>query len=182
LIDHKYKCVFIHQRKCAGSSIIQAFGYKLKDLDWHFANDGLLSPEWPQVPEGYFKFAVARNPWERLVSGWKFFKGPRRVPLRLLLEHMPDKGLLYRHLTRPQSATIYTPAGELVVDKLIRFENLQAEFDEVCDMIGRPRSTLPHDNRTKHRPYQEYFDEASRKLFDQLFARDIELLEYKFDG
>jgi hypothetical protein len=182
MIDHHYHCVFIHQRKCAGSSIIQTFGYKLKDPDWHFANDGILSPEWAEIPKGYFKFAVMRNPWGRFVSGWKFLRGLARLPLRTLLEHMPEHGLLYRHLTRPQYATLYTPDGELAVDKLIRFENLQAGFDEVCDTIGRPRSTVPHDNRTEHKPYQEYFDAEARKLFDQIFARDIELFGYKFEG
>src|SRR5439155_3241285 len=72
VICHAYNCIFVHQRKCAGISIIRAFGLDPSIPDWHFMNDGALSAEYTLAPPGYFRFSVVRNPWDRFVSGWKY--------------------------------------------------------------------------------------------------------------
>jgi hypothetical protein len=43
MISHRYRCIFVHQRKCAGTSIIRAFGLGPEHPDWHVANDGVLA-------------------------------------------------------------------------------------------------------------------------------------------
>lgn len=67
MICHKWKVIFIHQRKCAGRSVVRSFkadGFKGDYLE------GVLSPNWDERPKDYFVFAVARNPFDRLVSSW----------------------------------------------------------------------------------------------------------------
>ena len=54
MICHAYNCIFVHQRKCAGISIIRAFGLDPSIPDWHFMNDGALSAEYTLAPPGYF--------------------------------------------------------------------------------------------------------------------------------
>jgi|ERR1041385_3702363 hypothetical protein len=179
MISHHYKCIFIHQRKCAGSSIITSFGYDVDDPEWHFMNDGVLSPEFDSAPE-YFKFSVVRNPWDRFVSGWKYLEATRRMSLREVLTHLPRDGPEYRHLTRPQHAILYDANGRLIVDYLIRYEALQHDFDQVCQMIGKPRHRLPYVNKGIRDHYSTYFDDECRQLFMKHFARDVELFGYRF--
>jgi hypothetical protein len=182
LISHEHKCVFFHQRKCAGTSIINAFGIASPDNpDWHFANDGVLSADYYARPADYFLFSIVRNPWDRFISGWLHNPSTRDVPLRDLLLDLPKLGRDYRHLTRLQRDVLYDHSDHLVVDKLIRFERLQADFDEVCDLVGRPRSTLPRLNQQARRPHQEYFrDPLDRYLFCRHYQRDLDAFEYEF--
>ncbi len=41
MISHKYRCIFIHQRKTAGSAIITSFGINLEQPEWHTFNEGV---------------------------------------------------------------------------------------------------------------------------------------------
>ena len=180
MISHKFKCIFIHQRKCAGSSIIDTFGFKISDPEWHVMNDGVVSPEYVSDTSGYFRFAVARNPWDRFVSGWKYLAATRDRSLRDVLTNLPQVGKDYRHLTRPQHTTLCDQNGRLIVDYLIRFEWLQQDFDAVCKIIGKPRRKLPHVNKGDRAHYSEYFDEECRQLFLRHFAKDVELFGYQY--
>jgi hypothetical protein len=180
MICHAYSCIFVHQRKCAGCSIIRAFDLDPSMPDWHFMNDGILSPEYEAAPARYFRFSVIRNPWDRFVSGWKYLPSTRERDLHELLADLPREGADYRHLTRPQHAILYGEDGRLIVDYLMRYETLQRDFDDVCDIIGKPRRTLPHENKGDRAHYADYFDEVSRGAFLRQFSKDAELFGYSY--
>jgi len=189
MISHAHRCIFVHQRKCAGSSIITSFGFDLDSPNWHFANDGVLSPEWTahgELIQSYFKFAVVRNPWDRFISGWKYCQSTCCRSLIDVLRRPPAEGHDYRHLTRPQYVTLQGPDGKLAVDYLIRYEALEEGFREVCRRIGKPDDRLPRLNVGKRlffarRPaYQKIFDARARELFEALFAEDIRRFGYQF--
>ena len=188
MICHRYKCIFIHQRKTAGQSIMRSFGLDSGRPEWHMFNGGLSArePGWEakaRLYDDYLVFAVVRNPWDRFVSGWSYLKSTRRRSLLDVLREPPREGHDYNHLTRPQHAILFDAEGRLVADHLIRFERLQEGFDAVCDRIGRPRTTLPHVNATPHAHYREHFTDAqTRRLFDDRFGADVRTLGYAFDG
>ena len=186
VIDHSYKCIFIHQRKCAGISIIRSFGITPRQRKWHSLNDGVLSEEpdkWEntiiQYPH-YLVFSVVRNPWDRFVSGWKYCRSTRQRDLIDVLRSLPVEGHDYRHVTRLQSAILYDRNGFPVFHELMRFETLQSDFDRVCDRLGKPRIHLPHSNRADRGDYRTYFNSESEALFATIFKRDIEMFGYSF--
>lgn len=182
MISHEHRCVFIHQRKCAGSSIMESFGItRLDDPRRHYANDGVLSPEFHARPANYLVLSVVRNPWERLVSGWLHCEATRPTPLHELLRHLPSSGMEYRHITRLQRDILHDGSGHLVTDQLMRFETLQADFDRACRSIGKTVATLPRINQTSHLPYRAYFEHAiDRDLFLRHFARDVDAFGHEF--
>lgn len=182
VINHLYKCVFIHQRKCAGTSVRTVFGMEVTDPDWGFANDGVQSPEYETTPAGYFRFAVVRNPWDRFVSGWKCCPGTKDRSLFELLSNLPREGFDYRHVARTQCATLLGPDGKPAVDYLMRFETLQTDFEVVCARIGMPTIVLPKVNVGDRHPHTWYFDREprARDLFDSLFADDIRVFDYRY--
>ena len=183
VISRGDRCVFVHQRKCAGMAIMASFGITPDDPDFHFANDGLLSPEWTSQAElisRCFTFAVVRNPWDRFVSGWRYCRSTRKRTIVDVLKHLPADGHDYRHVTRSQCSTLYRPDGALAVDHVIRYEALEEGFAEVCDIIGRPHTALLRINVGRRPDYRDVFDSEARRLFDARFAEDIERLGYSY--
>src|SRR5215470_13559254 len=71
MINHQYRCIFVHIPKTAGKSINRFFRMewqKHKDLSCYFRE---LQPE---LFSHYFKFAIVRNPWDRILSDYNFQK------------------------------------------------------------------------------------------------------------
>ena len=70
------------------------------------------------------------------------------------------------------------------MDFICRFENLQQDFNIVCDKIGVPPRKLLHHNETRNRrrgkPYWEYYNDDTRDLVAEIYAEDIEAFGYEF--
>jgi hypothetical protein len=185
MIDHASKVIFIHQRKAAGISIMTAWGTDLSQPDTGRYNDGVLSAEWHNRSAdetSYFVFSAVRNPFDRLISAWKYLWSTQKRCLLDVLSAPPMEGHDYRHLTRPQIAILRHPvSGKLVVDDLIRYERLQDDFDRICDRVGKPRRALPRLNETtRERDYRSYFDARTRAMAEQRFADDLVQFGYEF--
>ncbi|HUO85478.1 MAG TPA: sulfotransferase family 2 domain-containing protein, partial [Thermoanaerobaculia bacterium] len=104
--------------------------------------------------EGLFRFAIARNPWDRMIS---FYFSPHRgirewnpsvframigraAPLRTYIgwETWLDRGL--------RGIGITTRPLEADVDALLRFETLEQDFHRVCERLDIPPEPLPRRN------------------------------------
>lgn len=183
MLDREHKAIFIHQRKCGGASIKVAFE-PLPAEDRDFGERGVRSREWRSheaLVRSCFVFSIARNPWDRFVSGWKWCEGTRDLTIHELLHNLPQSGHDFRHITDLQSTMITDETGRPQLDFLMRFETMQPDFDQVCDLIGKPRVALPHRNRgARDTDYRGYFDAEARDLFMDHFAPDVEMLGYSF--
>ncbi|WEK51162.1 MAG: sulfotransferase family 2 domain-containing protein [Candidatus Kaistia colombiensis] len=182
MLDRASKSIFIHQRKTGGVAVIGAFGYTPDSPDWHAYNNGVLDKGWEARPAGYYIFTTIRNPFDRLISAWKYLESTRNRGLLEVLLNPPQEGADYRHLTRPQVAILRDTAGNLVPDYLMRFEHLQEDFDAVCDRIGKPRTALRKVNvgDARERHYRPYFNVDTRHLAETLFRDDLDAFGYSF--
>ena len=71
--------------------------------------------------------------------------------------------------------------GKNLMDFVGRFENLQEDFDYVCDRIGIKRKKLPHSNKSKRkRDYRKYYDDETKRVVAEKFTEDIEHFGYEF--
>lgn len=160
-------------------AIIHTFGLLPGNPDYHFMNDGVLSPHYACRPADHFVFSVVRNPWDRFVSGWKYCASTRSRTLRDVLLDPPQEGHDYRHLTRPQVDILFDAQGRCVTDFVMRYESLQRDFDTVCDRLAKPHANLLRINVGEHLAYRSYFDDECRTLFERRFARDIAAFGYR---
>lgn len=191
--------VFVHIPKAAGTSINHALygqfiGHaRAVDID-HWG-----SAEVKALPS----FAVTRNPWDRLVSAFRYgqrlhqfdWKMNRSVP-RVIRDQVPRHESFGKFVTewlrhqdparlnqifQPQANFICDAKGNLLVDHVGRVEELRPTLDFIRDHTGTELivekanpSGAPVDYRTFYTP--ELVD-----LVGGIYARDLEAFRYDFD-
>lgn len=142
----------------------------------------------------YFKFSFVRNPYERAVSDWKFLRGGGNEKCRskTFLKYLNRDGYFKRMLSNQKDRStridhtyrqydfIYDKNGNCLIDFIGRFENLQEDFNVVCEKIGIPRLNLPHLNKSNHKHYTEYYDDETKQIVAEKYAKDIEYFGYEF--
>lgn len=200
MISHKHKFIFIHINKTAGTSVVNSLkpfveSYiprrKRKCVDKHKSINDMLNEE----TKHYFKFAFVRNSWDRWVSQYhhrirtnqtnlknnpiSFKEWAKRIHEKDPVYYNVPNELQLRVMST-QLGWIKNKDGEIVTDFIGRFENLQKDFDIICDKIGIPHQQLPHDNSTKHKHYTEYYDDETKQIVEEKFAEDIEYFNFKF--
>ena len=126
----------------------------------------------------YFIFCVERNPWDKALSHYAMVN--ERSGGKLTLDDYITNGFF------PQDFDKYTDkSGRLLVDRVIRYESLAEELGQVFAMLGVPfdgdlgiraKSGYRHDRR----PYQEVYNERNREIIAAAFAREINMLGYRF--
>jgi len=131
------------------------------------------------VWNSYFKFCVERNPWDKVLS--HYHMQAAREGGSLSLDEYLARGRFpinyFRYTNR--SGT------RILVDRILRYENLTAELSEVLSQLNIPfGGTLgvmaKSGYRTDRRPYQEVFSEEQRSIVEKAFAKEIELHGYRF--
>lgn len=143
--------------------------------------------------EGLFKFTFVRNPWDLQVSSFHHIR--RSWPH--LVEGRDDFGDFLRWRFDPQrplephvetSNRLQTDSmidlnGDLLVDFIGHYESLLEDFDSACKRIGIRTPALGHKRKsaTRERDYRGYYTDETAELVAWHFARDIEILGYRFD-
>jgi hypothetical protein len=129
---------------------------------------------------GYFKFCVERNPWDKVLSHYHMHTA--REGGSLSLDEYLARGrfpINYFRYTDRSGKTV-------IVDRVVRYENLLPELGEVFAHLNIPfDGTLDvaakSEYRADRRPYQEVFNDEQRRTVEKAFAKEIELYGYRFE-
>ena len=207
IISHKHKFVFFANSKCASSTIETILaGYnddkRITLLDWknskravwrqgrhtRFGREHIIPSkvhyQIEEVLSEYFTFMFCRNPWDWVLSQfcWNFRYAANRMKVFNKKKFYRIEAFLStsKHSAKYQSDYLWDRDGKLCIDYIGRFENLQEDFNTICDKIGIPEQELPHKNKNKHNHYTEYYDDETKEIVAKKYRKDIEYFGYKF--
>ena len=207
ILSHRYRCIYIKTYKTASTSLELYLGRycapedivtvihnhprdEQADLSGHqprnhgdrFYNHMPASQVRDLVPanvwDSYFKFTVDRNPWDKTLSHYHMMSA-RYGPYSL--EEYLERGefcLNYPFYTDPGG-------GGLIVDRVLRYEDLDRELAGVFSRLGVPYGgglgiRARSGNRTDRRPYREVYTTPQRRLIERVFAPEIALHGYRY--
>ena len=195
------KIIFIHIPKNAGESIEKTlniyngtkteniFGIDNSKVLQHLTANQLKksyfdNSEWNK----YFKFAVIRNPWSKAVSeyNWYLRYGPKiqfyewvnTLKTRININNAININEVGHNIE--QYKFIYDENNQLLIDKIIYFENLDNDFNELC-LSKKWSFKLAKTSDTKsffNINFQKYYDTNSLKIVTDLYQKDINYFNY----
>jgi hypothetical protein len=206
VIYDKYKCIHVHIPKTGGTSIAHAFrGTWIDPFDKiNRVHEGhataceikkyyATEEQW----NNYFKFAIVRNPFERVASAYNFLVGgtmkksrfENRVEFRsfvtrtnfynkMLSSENKSAERSFNYIVKPAVDYLFED-DNLLVDYIGRFENLEEEWEIICEKL-KIKMELPHKRRYHHKYYKEFYDEATKRIVAKTYKKDIEIFGYEF--
>jgi len=144
-----------------------------------------MSLDW----DSYYKYTVVRNPWDRYVSLLNYSFGPiKNKPNKLGFFEKESKtkedfcDLLKRGSNfETQKDYITDEYGEIIVDQVSDFCNLQQEFDNFCGNVNIEKEKLKHSNLS-----EKVFSKDSlfnQESIDIIYEREkfiIDMMGYSF--
>jgi len=139
------------------------------------ARDILGSDLW----DSYFTFTIERDPWDKAVSRYFWHKHVARVdppPFSQWLQKCPEYLL--------SSFDLYSDGAEVIVDRVLRFESLQADLARVWTQLGVAAPELPRA-KASHRPrgldWRSMFTDADVDRVREVCQREISAFGYSFE-
>jgi hypothetical protein len=153
-----------------------------------------LNRDWSE----YFKFTILRNPWDRYFSFFKYFHNYKDKYLKKcpsIIWNEPElnqgkycvelfdnytnseimKSIIINH--QPQSDFIFDENGNLMVDHLANFENLDEEFKFLCLKTKTKYTPLKHGNKSKTFFDKKYF--YNEELIEMVQKKEKSVIEIK---
>mgnify|MGYP001157014909 CR=1 FL=1 len=148
----------------------------------------------------YYKFAFVRNPWDRFVSAFYYLKKGGRnqqdkswaakylmngESLNGFIERINgDKNfrrdvLIHQHF-EPQINYLKDKSGNLNIDFIGRFENLNDDFQKIANHL-QISAKLKEININKEKDhYKTYYNDKTKEIIERLYAEDIIKLNYQW--
>ena len=201
-LSRKYKIFFVHIPRCAGTSVYEALDmdycrhYKCK---FHYREHHIL---WKK----YNKFSIVRNPYTRLVSVYNYIKLDESywhsVTGNALDGTHKDYNYCNNHTFKEtitelynnflngdlsgdewqkQYPFIYDSNGNLMVDDIIKFENLPDSFYNIIKRYGINNVELPRKNSSgTGSNFMDYYDRKTKEMVREIYREDFNLFDYNF--
>ena len=203
MISDKFKCIFVEVPKTGSTSIKsilhQPSKLRLKISQIADARTMLGYPPslhlniWQIASmvkidkfNSYFKFGFVRNPWDRAVSLYERKEGLQMKPnmsFERFIEWMRYASCtcIYPVPHRYQLDWFVNPHGDVIVDFIGKYENLENDWAKVARKLGI-HGELPalNVNAGRTRDYTKYYSDRTKRIVSERFAVDIEYFGYKF--
>ena len=209
LVSDSHEFIFVHIRKTAGSSIRDTLlpisidqNKNIKSKltsrilktetnyqNFAFRQHSPMLEAKKIIPEAlfkkYFKFAFVRNPYTRLVSEYEFIKRrPNHGRHKKVSKMNFHQYITYqsKRFDAHQINMLSDKKGILQTDFIGRFENLQEDWNIVCEKLGINNIELSHRKKASKVNYDDYYDKKNIELVEQLWKRDLEVFEYSYQN
>ena len=185
-----HKVIFFHLLKTGGESINHSLRMKkahmpvrcLFDHDYRqsleknfrWINSKFLVVKILRRWSTHKRFTVVRNPWDRVVSEYCYnvSKGIENRTFEKAVYDLREEDIIWK----ASQYTWLNYNGLIQSDLVLRFENLQADFNKfIHEDIHLPKiNSTPHDN------YRNFYNSDTKKIVESVYIDDVETWKYKF--
>jgi hypothetical protein len=148
---------------------------KRQDFKNHLSASRIRQMVSRDVWDSYYKLCVERDPFEKIISAHAW------VTARRLMDGRPAL-TLHEFIAGDISAwsdwDSYTENNQIIVDRVLRYENLASELGEVCEQLGLPALSLPtakSGHRKDTRPASELLGWHGMERVAEVFERELEI-------
>lgn len=183
---HFSSFVFIHINKTGGTSVAHALRIPFEHRTALEKRAELGPKRWSRR----FKFAFVRNPWDKVVSHYSYRTRTNQMQMGaqpvdfndwVRLSYGEQRPTYYDkpRMFMPQLRWLCDAHGELLVDFVGRFEQIEHDFHAICQCLGRTAS-LPHLKPSPREDYRSYYAPDTLAIVAEWFADDIERFGYRF--
>lgn len=182
------------------STVITTHNLNIKffgTADIHWFNENASTPEvylehlnalYEEIWENSYKFVVSRNPWDRAISMWQHIQFHQyNLSFEQWCERLPEfREGTWGIIEKMHTMQIYpyiVKDNKILVDEILKFENIQVEFSALCEKFGFGKIELPCLSQwvyDKGEGYSPRYNDRSKELIDKYFADDIALFDYIF--
>ncbi|MCC5811251.1 MAG: sulfotransferase family 2 domain-containing protein [Ectothiorhodospiraceae bacterium] len=142
-----------------------------------------------EIWNSYYKFTIERDPWDRALS--RYYWQKQRWEEKPRKEEFPGISQYLQWLEKNKPHWLsnwghYTIGDVVAVDRVLRYERLAEELEEVRERLGLdvsfklPETRVKGGFRPQRRPYSEVLGDQDRQLIERLCRREIEHLGYSF--
>lgn len=140
----------------------------------------------PDEIRGCYSFCVERNPYDKAISAFHFVYSRHNRRITDLGQQFEEFCKSAR-LASFSNFEMYTRDGELVVDRVLQYDKLHAQFAEVVKHLGADGVSLEGKSaKAGVRPkldlsayYGPNYERPAAKLVEAVFAREIEFFGYR---
>ncbi len=204
-VSHRYKAIFIHIPKTAGTSIYTVLS--IPQNEHHFYSAAKRIPSYqhltptqlqrklpPKIWNQYYKFTVVRNPFDRAVSDYRYLKkhlpAKYRITSFVAFLHLVERIVKGNKYTENVYFDHFRPQSHyfqgITYDKICKFESLHTDLDEVKQKLQCHAKQLPwkYKTSTVHGPsnYLPYYTHETKSIIERLYAEDLKKFNYCYEG
>jgi hypothetical protein len=201
MYSEKYRCIFVHIPKVAGTSIEAVlldhadYGPEERLARFILGRNAdfsrgperlshLTAREYTElghirsdVFEACYKFAFVRNPFARLVSEYEYVGYSWKMSFARFVEWSfanvtARHSDMARHIF-PQTEYVTDGNGDYIVDFIGRLENIDADFRHVATVLGLAETQLPHINKA---------GDLGGSSFSEVFKKNSKKILRRFQG
>lgn len=183
IVCPEHKFIYMKPPRTGGTSILRNFLAGRFDELLNSKDHAKSFGEWlantnDEELSEYFIFSVTRNPWDRFLSVSKYLG----IPMSRLIRNWDTYQEVDQVRIHTRPINFYTHYNSRqFVDRVCRFETLQADINLVSDCLGIERSRLPVANATRHDHYSKYYKEDAIEFVRDVYELDIKYFGYEFE-
>lgn len=173
---NKYKVGFLHIPKTAGLSLDEYLKNVIGSPEKGFGRHNCLDNTYTLIPKDYKIISVIRNPYDRLVSNYEFWKTcydknnihfAHEAAFTRTYKEWVIEWLVNTDFSQAQPTKYFMTVDGKVPDNVVvlRFENIEQEINDLIKSLGiETDEKFPHNNKTKHKDYNLYYDDELRQV------------------
>ena len=208
-ILYNLNAIFIHIPKTAGTSIETILFENINSNDylkyWYgnvnnyeldHSTIKYLVENCKHYNKNFFKFCVVRNPYERLVSEYKYCKNyysrfikninsfkefifELNSKFNQVLENEENNHHLISHYLPQYKFTHIDSKNSL--DFIMKFENLEEDWIKLCENLKINKKLIKVDKYSSKKKYNylDYYDDKLKEIVYQLYEKDFLLFGYE---